>query len=128
MTFALAALESMLATGCPISPAWVAASGVENVNRITIPVALGGAEPEERTYNLRFWFAEPKDVKDHRVFDVSVQGEKVLDNFDTRTEAGQARRAVIKEVKGVSASGQIVVDFSSERGGTIISGIEIVAQ
>ena len=107
---------------------WVAASGVENVNRITIPVVVGGAEPEERTYDVRFWFAEPKDVEDHRVFDVSVQGKKVLDNFDTRTEAGQARRAVIKEVRGVSASGQIVVEFSSERGGTIISGIEIVAQ
>jgi hypothetical protein len=107
---------------------WVAASGVEGVSRITIPVAVGGAKATERNYKLRFWFAEPTTVEQHRVFDVSVQGKKVLDDFDIRVEAGASRRAVIKDVRGVKASDQIVVEFSSERGRAFVSGIELVAE
>ncbi len=71
---------------------------------------------------------EPTTVEQHRIFDVSVQGKNVLDDFDIRTEAGTSRHAVIKEVRGVKATEQIVVDFSSERGGSVVSGIEVVAE
>jgi len=98
------------------------------VSRIIIPVAFGDTKAVERNYKLRFWFAEPTTVEQHRIFDVSVQGKKVLDDFDIRTEAGTSRRAVIKVVRGVKASEQIVVDFSSERGRAVVSGIEVVAE
>ncbi len=52
----------------------------------------------------------------------------MLDGFDIRTEAGASRHAVIKEVRGVRAAEHIVVDFSSERGGSVVSGIEVIAE
>ena len=70
---------------------WVAASGIENVGRITIPVAVGGAKAVERNYNLRFWFAEPTTVEQHRIFDVSVQGKKVLDDFEWKLMSNKIR-------------------------------------
>jgi len=60
--------------------------------------------------------------------DDSVQGKKVFDDFGIGTEAGTSRRTVIKDVRGVKASDQIVIDFSSENGRAIVSGIEVVAE
>ncbi len=101
---------------------WVAASGLEGVSAITI----GGLK--KSSFTVRFYFAEP----DHRgpgkrVFDVSLEGKPVLENFDVVREAGGRMRVLVKEFKNVRLTGTLTVNFTARVGSPLLCGIEIVA-
>ena len=60
---------------------WVTASGVEGIQ--SVMVSVGTAESQERTFDLKFYFAEPtSQVDEPRKFGLYVQGTKVLDDFE----------------------------------------------
>jgi hypothetical protein len=77
--------------------------------------------------DVRLVFAEPEDLAaGARVFDVSLQGQVVLKDFDVAAEAGGPRRSVLKEFKGVKAGRELKVAFSSAgKSPAILSGLEV---
>jgi hypothetical protein len=107
---------------------WVASSGVRGVEAVSIK--LLPAEMEDRDYTVRLHFAEPDDLKPgDRVFDVTVQGRRVLDDFDIVRETGGPRKAVVKEVHGVRVNDELRLSFRPT--GTrpaILCGVEVVAE
>ena len=90
------------------------------------PVAATGSE---RPYTVRLVFCEP-DVKEagQRVFDVALQGRKVLTDFDVAREAGGARRTVVKAFTGILADKELALTFTRKTGDPLLCGIEIVAE
>ena len=109
---------------------WVAASGARNLADIEITLADDAAEP--RPYTVRLHFAEPDALKPgQRVFDVSLQGETVLERFDIVAQAGGSNRPVVAEFKRVAVVDTLVVGLAPAAAAPVapplICGIEIVA-
>jgi outer membrane protein assembly factor BamB len=103
------------------SPAWIAASGIVGAQTISIP--LGGSGK----YTIRLHFAEIENLKaGERIFDVAVQGRKVLTSFDVARTAGGAMRSVVKEFTGVTVNGTLTVTLTSKKGRTLLCGLEAV--
>jgi outer membrane protein assembly factor BamB len=109
---------------------WVAASGVKGIEGFTVTLAPPGSA--ERRYTVRLHFAEPNAIgSGERVFDASLQGKQVLDNFDIVREAGGTYRGLIKEFRGVAVGEGLTVQFTPRPGSKhppLICGVEIVAE
>ena len=107
---------------------WVAASGLEGVESLTVKLAGKGAAARPAT--VRLHFAEPKaDAKPgDRVFTVNLQGKDVLKDFDIVTAAGGPRRAVVKAFQHVEVTEHLQIGFAARAGAPFICGIEIVAE
>ena len=85
---------------------------------------------KSKRYRLVLHFAELSDAEPgDRVFDISVQGQRVVGDFDIAREAGGRYRAVTREVRGVEADASIRVEFQPRTGKLppILNGIEIHA-
>ena len=88
---------------------------------------------EARRYNVRLHFAELDEEvgPGDRVFDVSLQGETVLEGLDVLVEAGEHRRALVREFRDVEAKRALEVAFTPRTGeltqtsAPILSGLEI---
>lgn len=110
---------------------WVAASGVKGVSAVVIPLVKPG-DPE-RTYTVRLHFIEPDHLQPgERIFDVALQGELVLDDFDIAAEAGAANRGVVKEFKGVKVRKDLTVTLTASEvapgSQPVLCGVEVVAE
>ncbi|MFW6158045.1 MAG: PQQ-binding-like beta-propeller repeat protein, partial [Planctomycetota bacterium] len=112
---------------------WVAASGCENLAHLT--VGLSRVAAKKRSYTVRLTFAEPSaDVEPGaRVFDVALQGRRVLKGFDVCRAAGGPRRGIVREFKGVQVLDDLVISLTPRAGGgralgPVLSGVEVVAE
>ena len=106
-------------TGWP----WVAASGMEGVQTISLKGVMPGV------YSVRLVFVEPDNKKiGERVFDVFLQGNDVLKNFDVSKEAKGRMRAVTRTQRKISIGddGQLMVKLEAKNGTSILSGIELI--
>ncbi|MCC6488684.1 MAG: PQQ-binding-like beta-propeller repeat protein, partial [Candidatus Hydrogenedentes bacterium] len=107
---------------------WVNASGMANLKSLRITLAK--TAESDRLHTVRLHFAEPEPATPgSRVFNVLLQGERVLERFDIIQEAGGERRGVLKEFKSVPVSSVLAVDFepvSTEP--PLLCGIEVVAE
>jgi outer membrane protein assembly factor BamB len=107
---------------------WVNASGIANMK--TLHITLDAAATTERPYTVRLHFAEPESTEPgKRVFDVALQGSKMLEHFDIVQEAGKERHGIIKEFKNVPVKSALQLSFKST--GTdapLLCGIEMVAE
>jgi hypothetical protein len=66
---------------------------------------------------------------DSRVFNVSINGQQVLSNFDIFTTAGGANKALVKEFEKPSDStGKITIQFTTVTDNAMVNGIEIIPQ
>jgi hypothetical protein len=103
---------------------WVAASGARGLRKLTLSGLRADVE-----YTVRLTFADP-DHEDagKRVFDVLVQGKKVLERFDPALEGGGRMRAVTKEFSRVASDGRLSVELAPQQGEPILSGLELVAE
>ncbi|MAG94735.1 MAG: hypothetical protein CMJ48_13475 [Planctomycetaceae bacterium] len=102
---------------------WVAASGVEGVRSLTI----GGLKTSK--YTVRLYFAEPQRRATHqRVFDVVLQGTRVLNALNVAKEAGGPMRSFVKEFSGINAEGAVTLAFTPRQGLPILSGVELIAE
>src|SRR5262249_40402716 len=79
-----------------------------------------------RTHTIRLHFAEYiYTTAGARVFNVAINGTRVLSSFDIFAAAGGSNRAVIREFPATAdAGGVITVAFSSLVDHAIIQGIE----
>lgn len=109
---------------------WVACSGARGLDRIT--VTLGPEGTPSRSCTVRLFFAEIDGIEQgRRVFDVSVQGRKVLSGFDILSAAGAAGATVMREWRDVAVADKLTIELRPSPGAalpeTLLSGIEIIA-
>ena len=104
-------------------PSWVAASGGEGVTAIEI------GNLEHARYRVRLHFAEPRlEEAGQRVFDVLLQGETVLENWDLVQAAGGPDRGLVRQFT-VDAEGTLDIALrpvSESSAPPVISGIELL--
>jgi hypothetical protein len=62
------------------------------------------------------------------VFNVRLQDETVLENFDIAGETGRADKEIIKSFTGIRAGKFLKIDLVPVRGNTILSGIELIQE
>ncbi len=82
---------------------------------------------------MRLYFAEPEDCRPgERVFDVVIQGKRVLRNFDIVKSAGEQNRLVVKEFRNIEVENDLAIEFNhDDKANTdvpVISGIEVFVQ
>ncbi|WP_376796449.1 malectin domain-containing carbohydrate-binding protein, partial [Thermogemmatispora sp.] len=89
----------------------------------TIPGLTAGA-----TYLVRLHFAETYwTAAGKRVFNVSINGQQVLSNFDIYAAAGGANKAVVKEFSvTASGSGTLTIQFSTVVDNAQVNGLEVL--
>jgi len=93
---------------------------------------IKGAFERPRAYTVRLYFAEIAGCEPgQRLFDVSLQGRRVLESFDIAKEAGAPNRSVIKEFKGIAVKDDLRVTLTPARTAQtepLLNGIEIIAE
>jgi outer membrane protein assembly factor BamB len=110
---------------------WVASSGAKGLTALTLTLVR---DPDpERTYTVRLHFAEPDGLPaGRRVFDVGLQGETVLKDFDIAAEAGGPGRALVKEFKGIVVRKDLEVTLTPTAAAAarqpVLCGIEVRAE
>ncbi len=115
---------SILSAGTP----WISASSIEGIRSLEITLSDEPAV-QETSYRVSLYFSEPEKTQTgERVFDVTVQDRKVLEDFDILNETGKTDKELIKTFTGILAGKTLTVELSPEQGNTILSGIEIVQE
>jgi outer membrane protein assembly factor BamB len=136
---------------------WVGASGLVGAGEIVItpslrrpllvkPIKVKEGEPKPEppvqeplkkvsypplAHTVRLHFSEPEALAvGERMFDVAIQGETVLENFDIAKETGGKGGTVVKEFKGVLVSSDLIVRLTPAKGSQaqpVLNGIEFAA-
>ncbi len=109
-------VHALLAQGTAAAPAWVAASGVRGLRELRL---RGLARDGNATYAVRFVFAEPDGRQTgERVFDIALQGQTIVENFDIAARAGAANFGFAAEILGIAPdeAGEIVATFTPQPG------------
>ena len=101
---------------------WVCASGMQGIESMRVSGLHSGE------FMVRLYFIEPQHTESGtRVFDVSIQGEKVLSELDLFESAGGNMKCLIKEVRGVQVDGVCEIVFTANKGSALLSGVEFVS-
>jgi predicted DNA-binding WGR domain protein len=81
-----------------------------------------------KTYTVRLHFAETYwTAAGQRVFNVSINGQQVLTNFDIVGTAGAANKAVVEQFTATADStGKITLQFTTVKDNAQVNGIEIL--
>ncbi len=118
-------------------PSWVASSGLSKLSSLSIMLNATQTKkgPDEtkkepvESYTVRLHFCEPDAVvAGERVFDVSLQGEKMLEDFDVRASAGASRRGFVKAFRGVRIGKELKIDLEASTGSPVLSGVELLLE
>jgi hypothetical protein len=88
----------------------------------TIPgFAVGSSHTVRLHFAETFWTSAGS-----RIFNVSINGTRVLTNFDIFATAGAMNKAVIEQfTANANSSGQYVIQFTTVKDNSLINGIEI---
>jgi hypothetical protein len=79
------------------------------------------------SYTLRLHFAETGySASNQRLFDVDVNGSRVLSNFDVFAAAGGANRALVQSFQVNVTNGSLPIVFTSIRNNAFINAIELI--
>ncbi|MCK4921989.1 MAG: PQQ-binding-like beta-propeller repeat protein [Bacteroidales bacterium] len=107
---------------------WISASSIGGIRSLEITLSK---EPtvEDAFYSVNLYFSEPEKMKKgERVFDVSIQDMKVLENFDIIGEAGSEDKELVKSFPGIKAGRTLTIDMIPRKGNTMLSGIELIRE
>ncbi len=111
---------------------WIYTSGGRGMERMSIPL-LGEDDPPA-LYTVRLHFAEPEELAaGQRVFNVTIQGQPVLSDFDVVAAAGGPNRALVREFQGIRVEDKrLEIRFAptpmSELQLPILSGVEVIKE
>jgi outer membrane protein assembly factor BamB len=110
------------------STPWISASAVGGLRSLEITLSMEEVQPES-VYRVVLYFSELEDKKPgERIFNVNIQGNKVLENFDIVKEAGKTNTEVVKSVSGIRAGKTLKIDMNPVKGNTFLSGIGIMEE
>ena len=102
---------------------WIAQSGVEDLTKIRLPTAINQKSSKTvRRYNVHLHFSSRGAKAGERVFEVLLEGESVLANFDV-AKAGSSR--VVRSFKNVEIAGPLEIEFRAKAGKPILCGVEL---
>jgi outer membrane protein assembly factor BamB len=91
---------------------WLYTSGCQAETDLGFRLLEKDAAPAR--YTVRLHFAEPDEIAvGQRVFQVSLQGEPVLRDFDIVQQASGPRRALVKEFRGIRVTGELTIGLRS---------------
>ena len=114
-------------------PAWVSASGCRGIERIVIDPRLG-EHGTPGDYRVRLHFADPdNDTAGSRMFNVRLQGEDVLEEFDIVAESGGRNVGLVKQFDGVEVNDKLTIEFEADSGtaantAPLICGVEFIRE
>lgn len=101
---------------------WVLASGATGLSSL----AVQGLQPGD--YVVRMYFAEPAPIEPgQRVFDVVLQGQRVVESLDIVSAAGGPLRGVVREFRAAAPDGQLRFEFQAQAGEPLVCGLELIA-
>ena len=106
---------------------WLFTSGCVGLTRCQVPLIddIWGDKPG--IYTVRLGFAAlTSDRLGQRVFDVSLQGEPVLTDFDIIKEAGNANKSVVKEFRRVHVESNLLIELSSKKADPTLEGAPLI--
>jgi beta-galactosidase len=82
--------------------------------------------PNGRRYRITARFVEPTaTTAQERVFDVDVNGKRVLTKFDVFEAAGGKLKSVERSFDGTAREGYLVIAFRASRGRALVSSLSI---
>ena len=101
---------------------WVGASGLKGIEQVTIKLENNGQ------YRIKLHFMEPEYMEaGHRVFDVSLQDEKVLNNLDIAQAAGGKRQVITREFNVAITDRTLKINLESGNGAKpVLCGVQWV--
>ncbi|HSX09783.1 MAG TPA: malectin domain-containing carbohydrate-binding protein [Candidatus Saccharimonadales bacterium] len=77
-------------------------------------------------FNELYWGTDGSDGTGKRVFNVSINGTQVLNNFDIYQTAGGANKALVEDFDTTTdANGKIHIQFNTVTDNAMVNGIEI---
>ena len=89
----------------------------------TVPGLTAGVQYAVRLHFAEYFWYVPRG----RIFDVAINGTRVLTNFDIFSAAGGANKAIVEQfTAAANASGQIAITFSTVADNAKVSGIEVL--
>ena len=107
---------------------WISSSSICGIRSMEITLSKESVE-EDLYYSVHLYFSEPEKIDiGERVFDVNIQGRKVLENFDIVSESGRRDKELVKSFTGILAGKTLKIALDPKKGNTILSGIEIVQE
>ncbi|HUU20432.1 MAG TPA: PQQ-binding-like beta-propeller repeat protein [Sedimentisphaerales bacterium] len=123
-------IQTMSGTDTP----WLFASGARGLRRCIVPLLSEADEPAE--YTVRLYFADfDNEQAGKRIFDIKLQGQVVLDDFDIVREAGGSCKAVVRQFRGIAVSDNLKIELvaqdeklSSKNGVPVLCGVEVVRE
>ena len=110
------------------STPWISSSAIGGIRSLEITLSKEKDSPKA-IYTVSLYFSELEEMKEgERVFDVSLQGSKVLENFDIMSQTGKSNKEIIKTFKGIQADSILKIEMEPIKGNTILSGIELIEE
>jgi len=107
---------------------WISSSSIGGIRSMEITLSKEPID-EEAIYSVHLYFSELEENETgDRVFDISIQGRKVLENFDIISETGKEDKELIKSFSGIKAGKSLKIEMEAKQGNTILSGIELVKE
>ncbi len=101
---------------------WITASGAIGLTSVTL--TLNNTQPQD--YLVRLYFSEPEDAEPgQRVFDVFLEGQLVLDDFDIAQQVGSGGNGIVKEFLNITAQTDLTVTLTPSVGSAVLCGIEL---
>jgi hypothetical protein len=102
---------------------WIAASLAEGIESLRMKGLSKGK------YLLRLTFLEPDHIlAGERVFDVYVQGKKLLSKYDVAKASGGDMRSIVESFEGISIDDSILIKFRAIEGAPLLSGLELIRE
>ncbi len=105
-----------------------APEAVYQTRRYAPTLTYSFADVPDGTYTIRLHFAESyAKAAGQRIFNVAIEGQTKLTNFDIYQEAGGGNRAVAKTFENVAVSGGLQIQGVASVDSAQFNGIEIMA-
>ena len=113
---------------------WLFASCARGLKRCIVPLLSKADEPAE--YTVRLYFADfDNEQAGKRTFDIKLQGQVVLDDFDIVREAGGPCKAIVRQFRGIAVSDNLKIELvaqdknlSSKNGVPVLCGVEVLRE
>jgi len=110
---------------------WIGSSGLSGSLNFEITLEKESAQPS--FYTVKLYFAELEDkTAGERVFDVFLQDQNVLDDFDIAAQAGGANKTLVKQFDHVNIAGTLNVKCTPAKDHPdslpLLCGIELIRE